>query len=139
MRGQIDESLMREVMKKYPHSKWADLAAFHLIDNKVCGDWQGQSKCPEKEADIYEKYAAEHPQSPTAPEALYDAAWREAALIEIYKTETRTDKSAEAKKRATVLAQRIIAQYGQSDWAPRAQTLLYLVTNDIATYGNAVD
>src|ERR1035437_7899867 len=87
MRGQIDEQWMKLVMKKYPGTKWADLAAFHLIENKLCGDWQAASKCPEKEADMYEKYAKEHEQSPSAPEALYDAAWRRSALIEIYKTE----------------------------------------------------
>jgi len=32
---------MKLVIKKFSGSKWADLAAFHLIDNKLCGDWQG--------------------------------------------------------------------------------------------------
>ena len=44
-------------------------AAYHLLDNKLCGDWQGESKCPEREAEVYEKYADEHPQSPVAAEA----------------------------------------------------------------------
>ena len=57
MRGQIDEQWMKLVIKKFPGTKWADLAAFHLLENKLCGDWQGASKCPEKEADMYEKYA----------------------------------------------------------------------------------
>src|SRR5208283_1303643 len=87
LRGGIDERLMKQVMKKFPDSKWAQLAAFHLIDNKLCGDWQGSSKCPDKEAEIYEKYVKEHPEAPAAPEALYNAATRRAALIEIYKTE----------------------------------------------------
>jgi len=69
-RGQIDEEWMKLVMKKFPGTKWADLAAFHLIENKLCGDWQAASKCPDKEADMYEKYAKEHEQSPSAPEAL---------------------------------------------------------------------
>ena len=47
MRHQMDEEQMRKVEKKYPHTKWADLAAFNLIDNKLCGDWQGDPKCPE--------------------------------------------------------------------------------------------
>ena len=37
MRGQIDEQSMKLVIKKYPGTKWADLAAFHLIENKLCG------------------------------------------------------------------------------------------------------
>jgi hypothetical protein len=137
MRGQIDEEWMKLVMKKYPTTKWADLAAFHLIENKLCGDWQAASKCPEKEAEMYEKYAKEHAQSPAAPEALYDAAWRQSALIEIYKTEANLKKSAEAKTRSLDLAQRIVSQYGQSDWSNRAQTLIFYVQNGVPTYGNA--
>src|SRR5499427_6006202 len=120
MRGQIDEEWMKLVMKKFPGTKWADLAAFHLIDNKLCGDWQGAPKCPDKEADLYEKYVKEHPQSPVAAEALYQAAWRQSALMEIYKTEANQKKSDAAKDRALDLAQKILDQYSQSQWALRA-------------------
>jgi hypothetical protein len=139
MRGQIDDEWMKLVIKKFPGTKWADLAAFHLIDNKLCGDWQGASKCPEKESDIYEKYASEHPQSPAAPEALYDAAWRRSALIEIYKTEANQKKSEESKNRALGLAQKIVSQYGSSDWALRAERLIFYIQQSIPTYGNATD
>ncbi len=139
MRGQIDEQWMKLVIKKYPGTRWADQAAFHLIENKLCGDWQGASKCPEKEADMYEKYAKEHDQSPAAPEALYDAAWRQSALIEIYKTEANLKKSDEAKSRAIALAQRVVSQYGQSDWSNRAQTLIFYVQQGVPTWGNASD
>ncbi len=138
LRGGIDEQLMKLVMKKFPGTKWAELAAFHLIDNKLCGDWQGSSKCPEKEADIYEKYVKEHPQSPSAPEALYNAASRQAALIEIYKTQEQPKKSEESKNRAIGLAQQLVSQYPQSDWSSRGQTLLFLVQQGVPTYGNAV-
>jgi Bacterial SH3 domain len=139
MRGQMDEEWMKLVMKKFPGTKWADLAAFHLIDNKLCGDWEGAPKCPDKEADIYEKYANEHSQSPAAPEALYDAAWRRSALIEIYKTEANQKKSEESKNRALSLAQKILSQYGQSGWALRAQKLIFYIQQGVPTYGNATD
>ena len=135
----IDDEQMRLVVKKFPGTKWADLASFHMLDNKMCGDWQGSSKCPDKEADIYEKYAKEHPQSPSAPEALYDAAWRRAALIEIYKTEDQAKKSDKAKEQAMGLAQQLISQYPQSEWASRGQMLLYLIEQGVPTYGNAVE
>jgi hypothetical protein len=135
----MDEHFMKEVMKKFPGTKWADLAAFHLIDNKLCGDWQAASKCPEKEADIYEKYASEHPQSPAAAEALYDAAWRRSALIEIYKTEDQSKKSGESKGKAIALAQKAVAQAAQSDWGTRAQRLLFMIEQGIPTYGNATE
>jgi hypothetical protein len=136
MRGQIDEEWMKLVMKKFPGTKWADLAAFHLIENKLCGDWQAASKCPDKEADMYEKYAKEHEQSPTAPEALYDAAWRRSALIEIYKTEANQKKTVESKSRALALAQKITTQYAASDWSSRAQMLIFYIQQGVPTYGN---
>jgi hypothetical protein len=139
IREGIEEDSMKQVMKKFPGTKWADLAAFHLIDNKLCGDWQAASKCPEKEADIYEKYASEHPQSPAAAEALYDAAWRRSALIEIYKTEDQAKKSVESKGKAIALAQKAAAQATQGDWGARAQRLLFMIEQNIPTYGNGVD
>jgi hypothetical protein len=139
MRAQIDEEWMKLVIKKFSGTKWGDLAAFHLIENKLCGDWQGASKCPEKEADIYEKYVKEHEQSPAAPEALYEAAWRYSALIEIFRTEANPKKSDQSKTRALELAQKILAQYGQSDWALRAQDLIFYIQQGVPTFGNATD
>jgi hypothetical protein len=139
VRQKMNEQYMREVMKKFPNTKWAQLAAFHLLDNKVCGDWQGQSKCPEKETELYEKYAQEYPQSPKAPEALYNAAWRQSALIEIYKTEQQPAKSDAAKSKAALTAQRVVSQYGQSEWASRAKRLLFLMEQNIPTWGNVAE
>ena len=139
MRGQMQEEWMKLVMKKYPGTKWADLAAFRLLENKLCGDWEGMTKCPDKEADLYENYAKEHPQSPSAPEALYNAAWRRSALIEIYRTEPNQKKSAESKDRALVLAQKVVSQYGQSDWALRTQRLIFYMQQGIPTYGSTGD
>jgi outer membrane protein assembly factor BamD (BamD/ComL family) len=138
LREGIIEDSMRQVMKKFPDSKWAQLAAFHLIDNKLCGDWQGASKCPDKEADIYEKYVKDHPESPAAAEALYDAAWRRAALIEIYKTEEQAKKSEQAKGMAIGLAQELVSKYPQSDWSSRGQTLLFELQQGVPTYGNVI-
>ena len=137
-RQAIPEEMMKLVVKKFPGTKWAELAMFHFIDNKLCGDWQGSSKCPDKEADVYEKYWKEHPQSPAAPEALYHAASRRAALIEIYKTEEQPKKSEQSKGWAIALAQQLVTQYPQSDWSSRGQTLLYLVQQGVPTYGNQV-
>jgi len=139
MRGEMNEEWMRLVLKKYPGSKWADLAAFRLIENKLCGEWEGLAKCPDKEAELYENYVRDHPQSPAAPEALYDAAWRRSALIEIYRTEPNQKKAAESKDRALALAQKVVSQSGQGDWAWRAERLIFYIQQGIPTYGNTSD
>ena len=136
LKAQIDEEAMRLVMKKFPHTKWSDLAAYHLLDNKTCGDWMGQSKCPLKEAELYEKYAQEYPNSPALAEALYNAAYRHAALIDIYRTEAKSDKSGEANRKALADAQRVVQAAPNSDWAMRALRLIYMVQNGIPVYGN---
>lgn len=137
MREELDDSVMKKVIKKYPGTKWADLASFNMIDNKLCGDWQAAAKCPEKESDIYEKYVAEHPQSPNAAESLYNAAWRQAALIDIYKGDSKQNKADDAKRHALELCQRIMSQYANNlDWSTKAQRLIYLVNQGIPTFGN---
>ena len=140
MHYQIDEDAMRQVIKKYPRTKWSDLAAYHLIQNKLCGDWQMEAKCPEMEAALYVKYADEHPQSPRAPEALYKAAWRYSALIQIYTINNNAKKADESTTRALNLAKKLIAQYSSdTDWSNRAESLVYMVTNKIPTFGNTVE
>jgi outer membrane protein assembly factor BamD (BamD/ComL family) len=136
LRRGMNEDYFKKVMKKFPNTKWAYLSAFHLIDNKLCGDWQGQSRCPAKEAEIYQNYAKQYPDSPATAEALFQAAYRWAALIEIYKTEDKQKQSDEAKGRAIAVAQEAIAKAGQSDWGPRAQRLLFMVQQGIPAYGN---
>ena len=129
---------LHKVEKKFPHTKWSDLAAYDLLDNKLCGDWLGQSKCPQKESDMYENYVKDHPDSPKVAEALYEAAWRRAALIDIYKGERDDKKSEEARASVLSLAQRIIQQAPQSDWAARASMLAYKAQNNISTYGTSI-
>src|SRR5208337_3391984 len=137
LRYQIDEDYMRQVIKKFPHTKWADLAAYHLIENKLCGDWEAQAKCPEMEAGLYMKYAEEHPQSPKTPEALYRAAWRYSALIVIYNTANQQKKADDSATRAINVAKKLISQYpNDTDWASRGERLVYMVQNKIPTYGN---
>lgn len=137
LRTPMEDHWMKEIEKKFPHSKWADLAAYDMIDNKLCGEWKGQVKCPEKESDIYEHYAHEHPQSPKAAEALYNAAWRQAALVDIYRINNENEKSANARKKAISLAQEVAAQNAQqNDWKARALDLIYKLQQNVPVYGN---
>ncbi len=133
-RSEITEDLMKEVEKKYPHTKWSDLAAYALLDNKICGQWKGETKCPEKESEMYERYAKEHPQSPKASEALYNAAWRQAALVDMLKEQHQGDKAEKAKRKAIEIAQEISGKYPDGDWKPRAAQLIYVLQQGLTTY-----
>jgi hypothetical protein len=138
-RQPIDEQGMRLVHKKFPGSKWADMAAFEMLENKLCGDWAGASKCPEKEAEMYEKYANEHPASPNAAEAYYDAAYRWAALMTIYTGEGQSKKIPEAQKRAQDTAQKVIQKNASPEWNAKAERLLYMVEKSVPVYGTTVE
>jgi hypothetical protein len=140
LRGKIPDELMNEVRDKFKGTKYADMADFAKIDNKVCGEWQGSTKCPEKESEMYLDYVKDHPNSPKAAESLYEAAWRQAALIEMYRADNDPGKSAAAKTKAREIAGRILAQYAnQGDWASRAQSLIYKLDQGIPLYGPASD
>jgi hypothetical protein len=139
LREQMDETEMKKIQKLYPHTKWADLAAFAMIDNKICGDWQGSEKCPEKEAEIYTKYAEEHPDSPKAPQALYEAAWREASAGDMYQADNDDKRAGEARAHAKDLASRLETKYAQSEYAARGAGLIYKMEQQIPIYGSDRD
>jgi hypothetical protein len=131
-----DESEMKKIEKYFAGSKWADFAAYELIDNKLCGDWQGSEKCPEKEASYYVKYADERPDSPRAAEALYKAAWRLASAGDMWVADGDEKKAAADRGFAKQFADRLAAKYGQTDWAARAASLIYKVQQQIPIYGS---
>jgi outer membrane protein assembly factor BamD (BamD/ComL family) len=135
MRESIDDEELRKLKKIYPRSRWSDLADWDMLDNKVCGDWQGSPKCPEKEAEMYEKYAAEHPDSPRAAESLYNAVYRQGALHDMYGANGDNKKSEEAKTRAVTIADNIASKYPHSDYAARAASLVYQLQESIPIYG----
>ncbi len=135
LRESIDEGEMRRLKKNFPGSKWADLADWDMLDNKICGDWQGSPKCPEKEAALYEKYAQEHPESPRSPEALFNAVYRQGVLNDMYNANGEDKKAETAKARAVTIAGTIAAKYPQSDYAARAASLVYQLQQSIPIYG----
>ncbi len=136
LREQVDDEELRKLKKNYPRSKWADLADWDMLDNKICGDWQGSTKCPEKEAELYEKYAQEHPESPRAAEALYNAVYRQGVLNDMFSANGDDKKAETAKGRAITIAGTITTKYPQSDYAARAASLVYQLQQSIPVYGN---
>jgi len=135
LREQIDEDPLKHVIKNFPHTRQADLASFELLDNKLCGDWQGQEKCPEKESEIYEKYAAEHPDGPKTAQALYLAVYRQAVLTDMYGADNNDKKSEAAHAHARDLAGRLRDKFPQSDYTVRATMLVFKLDQGIPVYG----
>jgi outer membrane protein assembly factor BamD (BamD/ComL family) len=136
LRDQMDEDGMKKVIKNYPHTRQADLAAYDLIDNKLCGDWQGQTKCPEKESDVYEKYAAEHPDGPRTAQALYQAVYRQSVLTDMYAADGSDKKSDSAHTHARELAAKLKEKFPQSDYTARAVALVFKLDEGVPVYGN---
>ena len=135
LRDQMDEDELKKVLKFYPHTRQAELAAFELIDNKLCGDWQGEPKCPEKESEFYEKYASEYPDGPRTAQALYQAVYRQAGLTDMYAAEGSDKKAGDAHTHARELAARLRDKFSQSDFSWRAGALVYKLDEGIPVYG----
>jgi len=135
LREQMDEDELKKLMKQYPHTRQADLAAFVLIDNKLCGEWQGSTQCPAKESEIYEKYAMEHPDGPRTAQALYQAVYRQAVLTDMYAANGDDKKSDNAHNHARELAAKLKEHFAASDFAWRAGALVYKLDEGIPVYG----
>ncbi len=135
MREELDEDEMKKILKFYPRTRQAALAAYEMIDNKLCGDWQGQEKCPEKEAELYEKYASEYPDGPRTAQALYEATYRQAALVDMFGADNSDKKADEAKGHAHELAGRLKDKFPQSDYATRAAAIVFKLDQGIPVYG----
>jgi TolA-binding protein len=134
----MEEKYLREAIAKFPQSKQAELAAYDLLEGQICPEWRGMAECPTKESALYEQYAHEHPQSPKAAEALYNAAWRQAALTDIYRINNDCAQSDAARKKGVALAQQVQSQQDQ-DWKTRATDLIYKLEKKIPVYSAAVD
>lgn len=137
LREQMDEDEMKKVIKYFAGTKWADMAAFDLIDNKLCGDWQGSEKCPEQETNYYLKYTDEHPNSPIAAESLYDALWRQASAGDMWAADGDNKRAQEDRGHAHAILDRMQQKYPDSTQTARAASLIYKVDQGIPVYGSS--
>ena len=139
LRPQIYEGDLKKVMKRYPGSEYAARAAYDLLDNKLCGDWQGLPKCPEMETGLYQRYAQQYPDSPKAAEALYNAVYRQGVAVTMYTVQENRKLSEEAAKRTQALADDLKTRYPKSDYAARAASIAFRVAQGIPVYGSDRD
>jgi hypothetical protein len=135
LHDQMDEDGLRLVIRQYPRTRQAALAAFELIENKLCGDWQGSEKCPDKESEYYEKYAADFPDGPRTAQALYLAVYRQAVLKDMFGADGNDKKSEEAHNHARDLAARLKDKFPQSDYTWRAGALVFKLDQNVPVYG----
>jgi outer membrane protein assembly factor BamD (BamD/ComL family) len=91
------------------------------------------------ETGLYEKYAQQFPDGPKTPEALYNATYRQAALVTMYTVEENRKKADGAASHTQALAQQLKAKFPQSDYTARAVSIAYKVQQGIASYGTDRD
>jgi hypothetical protein len=135
LRPQLYEGELRDVMKSFPNSDYAARAAFDLLDNKVCGDWQGLPRCPEIETRLYLQYADQYRGGPKSAEALYDAAYRQGVLVTMYKVDDNPKLSTIAAHTCQSIADRLQHDYPKSDYAARAASIAFRVAQGLPIYG----
>jgi hypothetical protein len=139
LRPQLYEGQLKKVMKTYPGTKFAAMAAFDLLDNKLCGDWQGLPKCPEMETGLYQKYAQQYPDGPKSAEALYNAVYRQGVVVTMYAVQEDRKRSQAAVQRTQALAQELKEKYPKTDYAVRGQSIAFRVAQGIPIYGSDRD
>jgi len=119
LRPQLYEGELKRVMKMYPGTDFEARAAF--------------------EADIYLKYAGRYKGGPKSAEALYDAAYRQGALVTMYMVDEQKKRSDGAAKNCQMIADELSRDYPKSDYAARAQAIAFKVRQGIPVYGNDRD
>ena len=138
LRPQLYSKALQKIVRN-GSGKYPALAAFDLLDAKLCGDWQGLPKCPEKESELYQKYAEQFPDGPKTPEALWDATYRQGVLVTMYTTEENRKRADAAAQRAHALRDQLVSRFPASDYTARAVSLVYRVEQGIAVYGSDRD
>lgn len=139
LRPQIFDGALRKVEKLYPATPYAEMAAYDLLDNKLCGDWQGLPKCPEMETGLYTKYAQQFPDGPRTAEALYNAVYRQGVLVTMYTVQEDRKRAEAAAQKTQSLAENLKAKFPNSDYAARAASIAFRVSQGIPVYGSDRD
>lgn len=133
------EDALKRIVKRRPGTKYAALAAYDLLDTKMCGDWQGLPKCPEQESQVYEKYAGQYPDGPKTAQALWNAVYRQGVLVSMYTVDENKKRADVATQHARQLSDQLHQKFPDTDYAKRADALIYRIEQGIPIYGNDRD
>ena len=139
LRPQLYDGEMKRLIKGFPGSKYAAMAAYRMLDNKLCGDWQGLPKCPEMETGLYQKYAQQYPDGPKSAEALYNAVYRQGVVVTMYTVQEDRKRAQSAVQRTQSLAQELREKYPKTDYAARGDSIAFRVSQGIPIYGSDRD
>jgi outer membrane protein assembly factor BamD (BamD/ComL family) len=137
LREQMDENEMKDVEKYFPNTPWAERAAFDLIDNKLCGDWQGSEQCPEKETGYYLQYVHDHPDSPDAAQALYAALWRQAAAGDMWAEDNNAKRAQQDRDHAHGILSEMEQRFPDSSFTARGAEIVFKIDQGMAVYAGA--
>ena len=91
------------------------------------------------ETGLYTKYAQQFPGGPRSAEALYNAVYRQGVAVTMYQVEEDRKRSEAAAKNAQAIAKQMRANYPDSDFTPRAESIAYRIAQGISIYGNDRD
>ena len=84
---------------------------------------------------MYQKYADEYPDGPRTAQALYQATYRLAALVNMYDAAGSGSKGKDAHNHARELADKLKAHFADSEYTWRAGALVYKLDEGIPVYG----
>ena len=139
LRTPIDDENMKLVMKKFPHTKWADLAAYQPDRQQALRIMEGRDQVSGKRIRAVRKICARASavaqgarKRSSTPRGDRPRWWRCTARSTI-------KKSDKAHKKAMELAQEVAAKSPAgdpklADWKPRATELIYALQQGIPTY-----
>ncbi len=130
MREQIDEYEMKRVLSSI-HTRARRISRPRDDRQQALRRLAGRREMPGKGIEIYEKYAADFPDGPRTARALYEAAYRQAVLVDMFNADGADKKAAPAKTHARELAQRLKDKFPQSDYASRAAALIFRLDEGI--------
>ena len=88
---------------------------------------------------MYLKYANDFQNGPKTAEALYNAAYREGVLVDMYGVDNERKRADAASAKLQSIAQQLEGQFPQSDYAARAASLVYKLQQSIPIYGSDRD
>jgi outer membrane protein assembly factor BamD (BamD/ComL family) len=91
------------------------------------------------ETGLYQKYAQQYPDSPKAPEALYNAVYRQGVVVTMYTVQEDRKRAQSAAQRTQALAQELNEKYPKTDFAARGRSIAFRVSQGIPIYGSDRD